>query len=289
MGVMLRCANFFKDGQWDIEMMNTEEYNINWNRFLIPYQQAVDELYLKFTSLKTQYIAIGEYSPIQNVAARVKNPDSILEKAKKNGYPLDQLDLMIKDIAGVRIVTQFEEDINLIYGLIKLRTDMKIVTIKDYLSNPKQSGYKSIHLIVEYEVNTVNGPEPILCEIQIRTLAMDFWSTIEHSLNYKYKDAMPQSIKQRLVSAAESITEIDSEMGKIRDEITEAQRLFRQKSQTVNRIIELMNRLSSYGRKALVRKYYKIFTEMRETDNTIQLLLLQKELEKEIKQLSNNQ
>ena len=269
-------------------MMDTEEYNINWNRFLLPYQQAVDELSLKFTSLKNQYLALGEHSPIENVNARVKNPDSILEKAKKNSFPLDQIDLMIKDIAGIRIVTQFEEDINLIFGLIKLRSDMKVVTIKDYLTNPKPSGYKSIHIIVEYEVNTVNGAETILCEIQIRTLAMDFWSTIEHSLNYKYQDAMPSSIKKRLISAADAINEIDREMGNIREEITEAQRLFRQKSQMVNNIIDQMNRLSSYGRKDLVRKYYKIFTEMREADNTVQLMLLQKELEKEIKHLSNN-
>lgn len=268
--------------------MNFEEYDFNWNTFLLPYKQAVGELQLKFSMLKEQYLVLGEYSPIQNVYSRVKSPESILEKARKYGYTIDQIDYKIKDIAGVRIVTQFEEDIMLIAGFIKLRSDMKVVTIKDYIENPKSSGYKSIHLIVEYEVNTINGMETILCEIQIRTLAMDFWSIIEHSLNYKYKDAMPPDIKDRLIVAARGINDIDNEMDKIRDEITDAQRLFRRKSLVVNSIIEDLNQLSKYAKKDLVKKYYKIFTEMRDADNTLQLTLLQKELEKEIQKISEN-
>lgn len=264
-----------------------ELFDINWNSFFLPYKQAVSELQLKFSMLKEQYLMKGEYSPIQNVISRVKSPDSILEKAKKYGYTLDQIDYKIKDIAGIRIVTQFEEDILQIAAIIKLRRDMKVVTIKDYLANPKPSGYRSIHLIIEYEVDTVNGAETILCEIQIRTLAMDFWSTIEHSLNYKYKDAMPPNIKERLVLAARSITDIDSEMDKIKDEITDAQRLFRRKSNIINAIIEHFDQLSKYGKKDMVRKYYKIFTEMRDADNTLQLTLLQKELEKEILKISD--
>ncbi len=262
--------------------MNFEEYDIDWNTFLLPYTQATSELQLKFSMLKEQYLLKGEYSPIQNVYSRVKTPDSILAKARKYGFTIDQIDYKIKDISGIRIVTQFEKDIMMIAGFIKLRSDMKVVTIKDYIQNPKPSGYRSIHLIIEYEVNTVNGMETILCEIQIRTLAMDFWATIEHSLNYKYKDAMPSNIKERLVIAARGITDIDNEMDKIRDEITDAQRLFQRKSMIINSIIEHLNQLSKYAKKDIIKKYYKIFAEMRDEDNTLQLTLLQKELEKEI-------
>ncbi len=268
--------------------MEIDALDIDWTTFLLPYKQAVNELQLKFSVLKEQYLLKGEYSPIQNVFSRVKSPDSILEKAKKYGYTLDQIDYKIKDIAGIRIVTQFEADVVQVAALIKLRRDMRVVTIKDYIANPKPSGYRSIHLIVEYELDTVNGAETILCEIQIRTLAMDFWSTIEHSLNYKYKDAMPPNIQERLVLAARSIKDIDGEMDMIKDEITDAQRLFRRKSNIINAIIEDLNRLSRYGKKDMIKKYYKIFAEMRESDNTLQLTLLQKELEKEIRTFSDN-
>ena len=268
--------------------MNFEDYNFNWDTFLVPYKQAVAELSLKFQTLREQYLAGGEYSPIHYIYGRVKNVNSIIEKARKYGITIDEIDIKLKDIAGIRIVTQFEEDILFLEKLIKLRTDMRVVVIKDYLTNPKPSGYKSIHLIVEYDVNTINGVETVLCEIQLRTLAMDFWSTIEHSLNYKYKDAMPENIRQRLVMAAKGINDLDNEMGKIRDEITDAQRLFRHKSQVINSIIEDLNKLVKYGKKEMIKKYYKIFSEMRETDNTVQLTLLQKELEKELKDLSEN-
>ncbi len=267
--------------------MDAEEYTIDWDMFLLPYQQATDELYLKFSILQKQYQDRGEYSPIQTIYSRVKTPASILEKAKKHGFTNDQIDYMIKDIAGVRLVTQFEEDITLLYKLIKLRNDMKIVSIKDYLSNPKESGYKSIHLIIEYDVNTINGLMTLLCEIQIRTIAMDFWATIEHSLNYKYKDKMPEDVKTRLVSAANAMNNIDREMGKIRDEITDAQRIFRQKSLVLNSIIENLNKLTHMDQKDKVKKYYKVFTEMRDSGNTVQLSLLKKELEQEIIKLSN--
>ncbi len=174
----------------------------DWKVFMVPYRQAVEELDLKFNVIIRQCYATGDYAPIHHVYSRVKSLNSIMEKAATLGIDQEQIPLRITDIAGVRIITQFEEDIYQVVKLIKNRSDMTVVTIKDYVASPKTTGYKSVHLIIEYAVNTVSGPQTVLCEIQIRTLAMDFWASIEHSLNYKYKDAMPENVKKRLVEAA---------------------------------------------------------------------------------------
>jgi putative GTP pyrophosphokinase len=170
--------------------------------------------------------------------------------------------------------------------LIIARSDLHVIAVKDYFTAPKESGYKSIHLIAEYCVDTCNGAETILCEIQLRTLAMDYWATIEHSLNYKYKSEIPQPIAKQLQAVAHSIEEIDRTLGKIREEIVDAQKLFQRKTDLMNQIIDRLNVLSRLGEKNRVKKYYKDFSEMRDADNTVQLSLLNKELENEIQKIS---
>ena len=266
--------------------MNFKEYSYNWNSFLMPYRQAARELELKFNTLKDEYLQSGEYSPIHYVFSRVKTVNSMMEKIGKYGLGFDKIEMQLHDIAGVRIITQFEEDIYILLSLIQERTDMNVVKIKDYLTHPKPSGYKSIHVIIEYEVNTIRGKQLLLCEIQIRTLAMDFWASIEHSLRYKYKDAMPTDIQNRLVLCSQRVSELDREMGQIRDEITDAQKLFRNKSLIVKTITANLNQLSKYIGKDKLKKYYKTFTAMRDEDNLVQLKLLQKELERELTELS---
>lgn len=265
--------------------MTEFDTTFDWKIFMVPYRQAVEELDLKFNTITQQFYETGDYSPIHHVYSRAKGLNSIMEKAAKLDIEQEQIPLRITDIAGVRIITQFEEDIYQVVKLIKNRSDMTIVTIKDYVASPKASGYKSVHLIIEYSVNTINGPQNVLCEIQIRTLAMDFWASIEHSLNYKYKDAMPENVQKRLVEAALRVHSVDEEMGKIRDEIKEAQKLFRQKSYTVNSIIDSLNILSKYDKDA-VKKYYKFFDQVKDTDNILQLTLLKKEIEKETENIS---
>lgn len=266
--------------------MYPDNEDFNWEVFLVPYQQAVNELEMKFSALKAQYEKSGELSLIHYVHSRVKSIDSILEKAKKHNVPLEEIDYKLKDIAGIRLVTQFEEDILLLVKLIQIRTDMRVVLIKDYFTNPKESGYKSMHIVIEYDVNTVHGAQTVLCEIQLRTLAMDFWASIEHSLRYKYKEQMPEDVRKRLVKAAQGVTELDSEMGEIRDEITDAQKLFAHKSQLASKVRDSLNVLSKYGKRDAVKHYYKIYNEMREQDNMLQLSLLEKELEKEISEVT---
>lgn len=200
-----------------------------WDRFLAPYKQAVDELKIKFKGMRQQFETDNSNSPIEFVTGRVKPLASIYDKTLEKGIPFepsDELAHQLQDIAGLRMMCQFVGDIETVVGLLRQRNDLRIVEEKDYISHEKQSGYRSYHVIVEYPVQTIKGEKLILAEIQIRTLAMNFWASIEHSLNYKYKGVFPEEIKIRLQRAAEAAFQLDEEMSQIRDEIQDAQAYF---------------------------------------------------------------
>ncbi|WP_203332431.1 GTP pyrophosphokinase [Planococcus beigongshangi] len=200
-----------------------------WDRFLAPYKQAVDELKIKFKGMRRQYETDNTNSPIEFVTGRVKPIASIYDKSLEKGIPFEPSDELAKelpDIAGIRMMCQFVGDIETVVSLLRKRNDLRIVEEKDYISREKQSGYRSYHVIVEYPVQTINGEQLILVEIQIRTLAMNFWASIEHSLNYKYKGVFPEEIQHRLQRAAKAAFQLDEEMSQIRDEIQEAQAYF---------------------------------------------------------------
>ncbi|MHC0036682.1 GTP pyrophosphokinase [Pseudoneobacillus sp. C159] len=204
----------------------------NWEYFLAPYKQAVEELKIKFKGMRTQFEMGTSHSPIEFVTGRVKPIASILDKAQQKGIALDRLEEEMQDIAGLRMMCQFVDDIHTVVRLLRNRNDFTVVEERDYLSNGKKSGYRSYHMVILYPVQTIHGEKKILVEIQIRTLAMNFWATIEHSLNYKYKGQFPEEIKMRLIRAAEAAFQLDEEMSQIRGEIQEAQAFFTQKRDT---------------------------------------------------------
>ncbi|WP_449260559.1 GTP pyrophosphokinase [Enterococcus casseliflavus] len=198
----------------------------DWEEFLAPYEQAVSELKVKLRGIRKQYREQNKHVPIEFVTGRVKPVDSILTKSKLRGIALDRLEEEMSDIAGLRIMCQFVEDIHQVVDLLRTRKDMKVIIERDYITNKKASGYRSYHLVIEYPVQLIDGEKIILAEIQIRTLAMNFWATIEHSLNYKYQGEFPAEISERLRRSAEAAYQLDEEMSNIREEIQEAQRLF---------------------------------------------------------------
>lgn len=198
----------------------------DWEEFLAPYEQAVSELKVKLRGIRKQYREQNKHVPIEFVTGRVKPVDSILTKSKLRGIALDRLEEEMSDIAGLRIMCQFVEDIHQVVELLRTRKDMKVIIERDYITNKKASGYRSYHLVIEYPVQLIDREKIILAEIQIRTLAMNFWATIEHSLNYKYQGEFPAEISERLRRSAEAAYQLDEEMSNIREEIQEAQRLF---------------------------------------------------------------
>ncbi|MGX7393861.1 GTP pyrophosphokinase [Carnobacterium mobile] len=200
--------------------------NQNWDEFLVPYQQAVEELKVKLKGIRKQFGKENLHKPVEFVTGRVKPVDSILAKAELRNISLNRLETEMQDIAGLRIMCQFVEDIHEVVRLLRNRKDIKIVEERDYITNQKESGYRSYHVVFEYPVQVIDGEKIILAEVQIRTLSMNFWATIEHSLNYKYKGEFPEDIKVRLKRAAEAVYQLDEEMSEIREEIQEAQHLF---------------------------------------------------------------
>lgn len=199
---------------------------MHWDLFLAPYKQAVDELKVKLKGMRGQFEMNSNHSPIEFVTGRVKPIASILDKANQKGIPLNQLESEMQDIAGLRMMCQFVDDIKRVVELLRLRNDFEIVEERDYISHKKASGYRSYHVVISYPVQTIEGEKKILAEIQIRTLAMNFWATVEHSLNYKYKGVFPEDLKMRLQRAAEAAFRLDEEMSSIKGEIQEAQAFF---------------------------------------------------------------
>lgn len=198
----------------------------DWDLFLWPYQQAVSELKVKFRSLRQSFLNKGEHSPIEFVVGRVKTVDSIKEKMTRRVIAPDVIENDMQDIAGIRIMCQFVDDIYRVVDLIHQRQDMQVIEERDYIQNAKPSGYRSYHMVIEYSVFLPDGPKKIIAEIQIRTLAMNFWATVEHTLNYKYQGKYPEDISKRLKSTAEAAYKLDEEMSSIKDEVKEAQRIF---------------------------------------------------------------
>lgn len=206
--------------------------NRNWEEFLAPYQQAVGELKVKLRGMRSQFEMLSEHSLIEFVTGRVKSVASIIDKSVKRNIPLDRLEKEMQDIAGLRMMCQFVDDIKPVVELLRKRNDFEIVEERDYVTQVKASGYRSYHVVIRYPVQTIRGEKKVLVELQIRTLAMNFWATIEHSLNYKYSGRFPEDIRLRLQHAAEAASRLDEEMSSIRDEIQEAHKVFSRKQES---------------------------------------------------------
>ena len=253
---------------------------IEWKSFLIPYDQAVEELKVKFRSIRKELRRKNEYSPIEFVTGRVKEVSSILEKSSKFDIPLERIQYEMEDIAGLRIMCQFVDDIDKVVKIIRSRGDMQIIYEKDYVTNVKSSGYRSYHMIIKYPVNMATGMCEVLSEFQIRTLAMNFWATVEHSLNYKYKHDIPEDIRKKLKNAADAAFTLDKEMMTIKDEIKDAQKLFEVKSSLVSNIVENILTLSSQGKASEASRFTEELNKLLEGGDVIELTTLLEETKK---------
>ena len=244
-----------------------------WRSILCPYELAVRELIVKFEHIISEHRENDLYSPLEQVSGRVKSVSSILEKMQRKHIPMERMEEEVEDIAGIRIICQFEEDIETVASLIQNRSDMTIKSEKNYLKHVKQSGYRSLHLIIYYTVETLNGPRKLQAEIQIRTMAMDFWATIEHSLQYKYKGDMPPHVAERLTNAADAIILLDQEMSSVRDEIMDAQNSSQMQS---NLVKDILNNIENLYRVSSEREITKIQTEFLRVFHTKDLKQLER-------------
>ncbi|MDO4318230.1 MAG: GTP pyrophosphokinase family protein [Lachnospiraceae bacterium] len=236
-----------------------------WREILEPYSLAVDELLIKFNHVQRAFQKANDYCPIELVQGRVKTIASILEKANRKHIPLDTLEDQMGDIAGIRLICPFVEDCYAVAELIRRRTDMEIVSEDDYIARPKESGYRSFHIQIRYTVQTLREPKTIYAEIQIRTLGMNCWSTIEHSLQYKYRGNVPEELSLRLQHTADGMIATDQELSSIRDEIQAAKVMQAEEDRIVGDIlVTIQNLYKLASRREAVRmqeEFFRIYQE----------------------------
>jgi putative GTP pyrophosphokinase len=192
---------------------------------LMNYQCAVMEVETKFNILNNRLSLQDEHNPIESIKSRVKSLDSIMRKLKKLQLPItiESVEENLKDVAGVRVVCSFVDDIYKIADSFLAQEDVTLIQRKDYIQNPKPSGYRSLHLIVKTPVYTENGKKDMFVEVQMRTIAMDFWASLEHKLRYK-KNLNPDTAEQlakELEACAQESAKLDEKMLRIRNRIAE--------------------------------------------------------------------
>ncbi|NEU31684.1 GTP pyrophosphokinase family protein [bacterium LRH843] len=190
---------------------------------MMAYKFALDEMDTKINILKEEFEYIHDYSPIEHTASRLKSPEGILKKAlRKNvGLSLPMIKKHVKDIAGIRITCSFRSDIYWLSEMLCNQKDIEVVECKDYIKEPKQNGYQSLHLIVKVPVFLSDREERVFVEVQIRTIAMDFWASLEHKIYYKYNKTVPERLTRELKEAAISAAELDRKMEALHQEVSE--------------------------------------------------------------------
>lgn len=207
------------------------KYNINsdvdsWKELMLVYSSALKEIGTKLEILNDEFQHVHRYNPIEHIKSRIKTPESIVKKLKKNGYEstIENMVTYINDIAGIRIICSFTTDIYRIAEMLARQNDIKILSVKDYIKNPKPSGYKSYHMIVTIPIFLSDRIIDAKVEIQIRTVAMDFWASLEHKINYKFEGNVPEHIITELYDCAKMVSDLDAQMLALNEEIQEIEK-----------------------------------------------------------------
>lgn len=192
-----------------------------FKNLMLLYSSAIKEVNTKIDILNDEFKLIHKYNPIEYTKSRVKSPESILGKLKRKNVDISMDNILscINDIAGIRIVCSFTSDIYHLANMISGQNDIKVIRVKDYIKNPKPNGYKSYHMLVEIPIFLTNKVENVQVEIQIRTIAMDFWASLEHKIYYKFEGNAPSHITSDLKQCAEMVHALDAKMLSINNEI----------------------------------------------------------------------
>ena len=196
----------------------------SWETMMFLYNSALKEVGTKLEILNDEFVHIHNYNPIEYIKSRIKTPERIVKKLKKGGYEstIENMVTYVKDIAGIRIVCSFTSDIYKLAEMIGRQNDLTVISVKDYMKHPKESGYKSYHMIVSVPIFLSNRVVDTKVEIQIRTIAMDFWASLEHKIYYKFEGNAPEYISRDLRECAEIVSNLDAKMLSLNQAILEA-------------------------------------------------------------------
>ncbi len=192
-----------------------------FQRFLLEYQFGLREVETKIAILRDEFQLMHDYNPIEHVSSRVKSADSIVDKVARKGIDPDVASIRehITDIAGLRVTCSFVNDAYRLFDLLTQQDDISIRRVKDYIAEPKANGYKSLHVVVDVPVFLSSGRVDIPVEVQFRTIAMDFWASLEHTIYYKYDSKVPDRLLAELTDAAATAAELDARMERLHREL----------------------------------------------------------------------
>lgn len=193
----------------------------SWKTAIFLYNAALKEVGTKLEILNEEFQHVHQYNPIEHIKTRIKTPESIVKKLKRNGYDtsIENMVAYINDIAGVRLICSFTSDIYRLAEMIGNQSDLKVLSIKDYIKNPKDSGYKSYHMLVSVPIFLSDSVVNTKVEIQIRTIAMDFWASLEHKIYYKFEGNAPDHMSCELKECAQMVSELDDRMLRLNETI----------------------------------------------------------------------
>lgn len=201
------------------ENVEYRDFIENLSAINLKYMAGMMEVKTKIEILNEDLKIRYNYNPIKSIQTRLKTPESIIKKMNKMNLDvnINNLKNNIRDVAGVRIICKYVPDIFKIVEMIKGDSDLIIIKEKDYVNNPKESGYRSYHLIVKIPINLTTGKEVVPVEIQIRTMSMDFWASLEHELVYKYNGTIPEDVAKEMVDTSIEVMKLDEKMYKIKE------------------------------------------------------------------------
>ena len=205
-----------------IELIKQDDAD-SWETLMFLYNAALKEISTKIDILNDEFQHIYHYTPIEHIKSRIKTPTSIVNKLKKNGYETSVENMVrhVNDIAGIRIICSVTSDIYLIADMITKQSDLKVVSVKDYITHPKVSGYQSYHILVTVPIHLTQGIVDTIVEIQIRTIAQDFWASLEHKIYYKFEGNAPDYIRRELQECANIVSNLDRRMLSLNEKIQE--------------------------------------------------------------------
>jgi len=194
----------------------------SWKEVTLVYSAALRQMETKMQILNDEFQHVHQYNPIEHIKARIKTPESIVKKLKRYGQEstIDNMVKYINDIAGIRIICSFTSDIYQIADMIASQGDVTVLHVKDYIKNPKPNGYKSYHMVVTVPVYLTDGPVETKVEIQIRSVAMDFWASLEHKIAYKFEGNAPENLLKELKACADMVDMLDAKMFSLNEAIT---------------------------------------------------------------------
>ncbi len=205
-----------------MELQVGQEYDINsWTEVILLYSSALKQMQTKLEILNDEFQHVHQYNPIEHIKSRLKTSESIVKKLKRKGYESTIQNMVdhVNDIAGIRIICSFTSDIYMIAEMIASQSDVKVQYVKDYIQNPKESGYRSYHMHILIPVYLSDKIVDTKVEIQIRTVAMDFWASLEHKIKYKFEGNAPEGLIESLIECANMVSKLDDMMLTLNDEI----------------------------------------------------------------------